>query len=71
MSLETVMGREVYCTLGRAWSRGGPLALVTYDIGVLLLIKRLKAAYLDVTQTWYADDVGALGTYENIMSYFN
>ena len=45
--------------------------MVAYGIGILLLIKQLKSAYTDVTQAWYADDVGALGSYNNIELYFN
>ena len=50
--------------------KGGPLAIVTYGIGVLPLIKQMKTAYLDVIQTWYDDNLGALGTYKNIRLYF-
>ena len=52
-------------------TQGGPLAMVDYGIGVLLFVKQLKAQYLGVTRPWYADDVGSLGTYENIRLYFN
>ena len=41
--------------------QGDPLSMV-YSIDVLLLIKRLKAAYPEDTQPWYADNAGALGT---------
>ena len=52
-------------------TEGDPLDMVAYGIGVIVTIKRLKAADLDVTQPWYAADVEALGTYENIKLYFN
>ena len=52
---------------GVTW--GEPLYMVYYGIWVLLMIKLLKAAYTDVTQTWYVDDVGALGTFNNIGLY--
>ena len=35
------------------------------------MIKRLKAAYPDATQPWYADNYSALGTFDNIGLYFN
>ena len=41
-----------------------PLYMVTYGIGVLLLIKRLKLARRDVTHV-------ALGMFDNIWLYFN
>ena len=49
----------------------GPLDVVDYGVGVLIMIKRLKTVYPDITQPCYADDAGALGTYENIKLYFN
>ena len=48
-----------------------PLAMLSYTIGVLPLIKILKVEYPDVTHTWCADDDGALGTFDNIELYFN
>ena len=52
-------------------TQGDPLDMVAYGIGVLPLTKILKAAYTDVTQTWYAENDGELGTFDNIGSYFN
>ena len=50
---------------------GDPLDMVTYGIGVLPLIKRLKAAHPDITHPWYAEYSGALGMYDNIKLYCN
>ena len=50
-------------------TQGYPLAMVPYGIGVLPLIKRLKVEYPDVTQTWYAEDAGAIGMYKNTELY--
>ena len=36
----------------------GPLAMVYFGIGVLPLIKRLKAVYPGDTQPWYIDNAG-------------
>ena len=44
-------------------TQGEPLAMVAYIIGILLLIKNLKAEFPGVAQPWYADDSGALGTF--------
>ena len=52
-------------------TQGEPLAMVAYGIGIVPLIKRMKALYPKITQTWYADDAGALGTFGNIELYFN
>ena len=42
------------------------LDMVDYGIVVLLLIKRLKAAYPDVTQIWCFDSSVALGMFYNV-----
>ena len=52
-------------------TQGDPKAMVDYGIVILLLIKNLKAEYLDITQPWCADNSGALGTFANVESYFN
>ena len=44
-------------------TQGGALAIVAYGIGILSLIKNLKAEFPGVAQPWYADDSGALGTF--------
>ena len=51
--------------------QGVPLSMVAYGIGVLTLIKQLKAPYPEFTWDWYADNAGSLGTYDNIELYFN
>ena len=52
-------------------TQGYPFAMVTYGIGVLPLIKCLKAVYPDTIQPWYAEYASALGTFDNIGIYFN
>ena len=51
--------------------QGDPLTMVAYGIGVIPLIKRLKLLYPGITEAWYADGAGALGTFDNIGSYLN
>ena len=51
--------------------QGDPLAMVAYGIGIILLIKRLKAAYTNVTQPWYTNNDGAPGMFNNTGLYFN
>ena len=51
--------------------QGGPLAMITYGLGIIPLIKNLKTAHPGITQPWYAEDAGALGTFGNIEEYFN
>ena len=51
--------------------QGVPLAMITYGLGIIPLIKNLKTAHPGITQPWYAEDAGALGTFGNIEEYFN
>ena len=44
--------------------------MVSYGVGILPLIKFLKLTYPDVTQPWYADDAGSLGTFNHLEKYF-
>ena len=50
--------------------QGDPLAMIAYRIGILPLIKNLKQAIHEVTQTWYADDARFFGTFTIIERYF-
>ena len=43
-----------------------PLAMVAYGIGILLLIKNLKAEFTDIAQPWYADNASALGMFTRV-----
>ena len=52
-------------------TQGGPLSMVAYGIGIITLTKNLTAVFPDVTQTWYTDNAGALGTITNVKLYFN
>ena len=45
--------------------------MIVYRIGILPLIINLKREIPDVTQTWYADDAGALDTFTRIETYFD
>ena len=45
--------------------------MVASVIGVLPLIKRPKFSYPDITQPWYANNAGTLGTIDNLEIYFN
>ena len=52
-------------------TQGYPLETIAYGIGNPPLIKDLKREIPEVTQSWYADDNGALGTFMRIDTYFN
>ena len=43
-----------------------PLAMVAYGIGVLPLIKNMKALHPDITHTRYAGNAGTMGKFFKI-----
>ena len=49
----------------------GSLDRVAYGLGVLPIIRNMKAEHPGVTQPWYADDAGSIGLFGNIEYYFN
>ena len=50
--------------------QGDPLAVVSYGIIFLTLIKSLKSAYPGIIQPWYADDARSLGMFDHMELYF-
>ena len=52
-------------------TKGKPLAIFAYSIGILLLIKQLNPKFSDVTQPWYADNAVSLGMFAIVKLYFN
>ena len=63
------MVRSLYSREGV--TQGHPIAMVAYSIGVIPSTKRLKAEFPDITQPWYSDGDGTLGTFESIKLYFH
>ena len=52
-------------------TQGDPLVMFIYSIGILPMIKNLKAKFPGITQLWYDDNSGALGTFARVESCFN
>ena len=52
-------------------TQGDPLAIFAYGIGILSLIKKLKAGFPDANQTWYSNDSSSVGIFSNVELYFN
>ena len=52
-------------------TQGDPLSMVTCGIGILPLIKNLKAEFPDATQPWYTDNDGSLCTFADVYLYCN
>ena len=51
-------------------TQGDPLAMIEYGIGILPLIRELQNAHPRVTQSWYDDDAGAGGTFQQVQEHF-
>ena len=45
--------------------------MIAYGIIILPIINNLKREIPDVTQPWYADNAGALGTFARLETYFD
>ena len=50
-------------------TKGEPLAMISYEIGVLPLIRELQGYHLHVTQPWYTDDGGAGRKFGHILEH--
>jgi hypothetical protein len=51
-------------------TQGDPIAMFCYGIGILPMIRQLKTKYPELRQPWYADDAGALGSFDDIIRMF-
>ena len=51
-------------------TQGGPLAMLIYGVSLMPLIESLKDRD-KYSQTWYADDSGALGALENLVEWLS
>ena len=51
--------------------QGDPLVMISYGIGILLLIKNLKWVIPDVTHPWCADNAISLGKFAIFETYFS
>ena len=52
-------------------TKGDPLAMIAYRIGILPLIKNLKQEIPDVTHPSYADAAGTIGKFTRLETYFD
>ena len=51
-------------------TQGDPLSMIACGIGVLHFIRDLRRDHPHVTQSWYADNVGAGGSFRAVMAHF-
>ena len=51
-------------------TQGDPLAMITYVIGVLRLIRELWDTHPCITHPWYSDEAGEGVTFEIILAHF-
>jgi hypothetical protein len=52
-------------------TQGDPFAMIAYGVGMLPLVRKLKELNQLLTQSWYADDACAAGTFDRILSMFH
>ena len=64
-------GTAIFLHSREVVTQGGPITMITYGIVILPLINNLKREIPDVTQPWYADAAGDLGTFARIETYFD
>ena len=48
-----------------------PLDMIAYSLGILLLIRNLRACHPIITQNWHADDSGAGGNFAGIRQHLD
>ena len=53
LDLQNGNGAASYLHIREGVTKGEPLAMFAYSMGILLLIKQLKPYFSDVTQPWY------------------
>ena len=62
-SLQKWGGAASFLNSREGVTQGHTPDMVTYGIGILPLIKQLKAEFPDIIDCWYDDDSGALGMF--------
>ena len=63
-------GHAVFIFSKEGVTQGDPLSMFAYGIGILPLIRQLKAEFPQVEQPWYADDAGAGAKFDEIERFF-
>ena len=69
--LQNGNGAASFISSMEGMTQGDPLAIFAYGIGILSLIKKLKAGFPDANQTWYSNDSSSVGIFSNVELYFN
>jgi hypothetical protein len=59
-------GHTVFIFSKDGVTQGDPLSMFAYGMGILPLIRQLKAEFPQVEQPWYADDAGASTKFDEI-----
>jgi hypothetical protein len=70
LALRSNNGTAAFLSSKEGVTQEDPLSMFAYGIGVLPLIRLLKAQFTRVKQPWYADDAGAGGKFSDIRSFF-
>ena len=51
-------------------TQGDPLSMFAYALGLLPLVKRIRALHPNIMNPWYADDTGMGGSFHDIKQCF-
>ena len=63
-------GHAVFISGKEGVIQGDPLSMFAYGIGMMPLMRQLKAKFPQVEQPWYADDAGADAKFDEIERFF-
>ena len=50
-------------------TKGDYLTMISYGIGILLIIRDVRAAHPQVRLQWYIDDAGSGGKFDNLYDH--
>jgi hypothetical protein len=63
-------GQVIFIFSKEGVTQGDPLSMFAYRIGIMPLIRQLKAEFPQVEQPWYADNAAAGAKFEAIEFFF-
>ena len=69
MVVHNMGGSDEFFHIKEGMNQGDLPAMIEYNIGILLIIRKLHDAHPQVTQNWYADDAGSRGHFIALCSH--
>ena len=62
-------GTDHFLHRKKGGTQGDPLAMISYGLGILPLLRDLRTAHPSITQLWFTDDTRAGSTFVGIRKY--